>query len=102
MRGRGRDDPHRVRQDHDEGDPDEFLFKTVKEDNNCKAIGTIDAVQNRTMTLEYEFKVVNDKWKYDHMISDELRRISQQASPSFTNRGGKKRMPIREKLQAER
>ena len=57
MRGRGRDDPHRVRQDHDdEGDSDEFLFKVVKKDNKCKTISTIDAVQNRTMTLKYEFK----------------------------------------------
>ena len=47
-----------MRQNHDdEGDPDEFLFKAVKKDNKCKTISTIDAVQNRTMTLEYEFKV---------------------------------------------
>ena len=63
---------------------------------------------------------LHNEWKYNHMISDELtttenaksqrrkvqgwhnsqkrmacwRRTSQQASPSFTNRGEKRRMPI--------
>ena len=69
-----------MRQDHDdEGDPDEFFFKAVKKDNKCKTISTIDAVQNRTMTLEYEFKGVqaggtedlHNKLKYHQMISNE-------------------------------
>ena len=53
---------------------------SVKEDVMYKTISTIDAVQNRTMTLEYEFKGVkargtedlHNEWKYNHMISDEL------------------------------
>ena len=55
VRGRGRHDPHRVRQDQDEGDPlpvvqcDYFFFKAEKEDIMCKAISAIDSVYNRTI-----------------------------------------------------
>ena len=56
-----------------------FLFKTVKEDNKCKTISTVDAVYNRTMTLEYEFEGVkargtedlHNKLKYHQVISNE-------------------------------
>ena len=82
MRGRGRDDPHRVRQDRDEGDPDEFLFKAVKEDNNVQSNWHDRCGTKPHDDAEYEFKGVNDKskededlhneWKYNHMISDEL------------------------------
>ena len=37
--------------------PDSF---SLKEDIKCKEISWIDAVHNRTMTLAYEFKGVND------------------------------------------
>ena len=57
VRGRGRDHPHKVRQDHDdEGYPDEFFFKAVKEDIMYRAISANDSEHNRTMTLKYEFK----------------------------------------------
>ena len=67
VRGRGRDDPHRVRQDQDQGDPlpvvqcDYFFFKVEKEDIMCKAISAIDSVYNRTMALECEFKGLSDQ-----------------------------------------
>ena len=59
-----------------------FFFKAVKEDIMYRAISANDSVYNRTMTLKYEFKGVNDeleededphnKLKYDQMTSDEL------------------------------
>ena len=67
VRGRGRDDPHRARQDHVEGNPipvvqcDYFFFKAEKEDIMCKAISAIDSVNNRTMALECEFKGLSDQ-----------------------------------------
>ena len=39
---------------------DYFFFNVVKEDIKCIEISSIDAVHNRTMTLAYELKGVND------------------------------------------
>ena len=67
MRRCGRDDPHRARQDHVEGNPrsivqcDYFFFKAEKEDILCKAISAIDSVYNRTMALECAFKGLSDQ-----------------------------------------
>ena len=78
VRGRGRDDPHRARQDHVEGNPipvvqcDYFFFKAEKEDILCKAISAIDSVYNRTMALECEFKGLSDQ-----AVPKHLRGISQ-------------------------
>ena len=66
VRGRGCD-PHRARQDQDEGNPipvvqcDYFFFKAEKQDIMCKAISAIDSVYNRTMALECEFKGLSDQ-----------------------------------------
>ena len=55
VRGRGPDDPHRARQDQDEGNPipvvqcDYFFFKAEKEDIMCKAISAIDSENNRAV-----------------------------------------------------
>ena len=54
-----------MRQDHDEGDPNEFFFKAVKKDIMYRAISAKDSVYNRTMTLKYEFKGVNDELEED-------------------------------------
>ena len=73
VRGRGRDDPHRARQDHVEGNPipvvqcDYFFFKAEKEDILCKAISAIDSVYNRTMALECEFKGLSDQAVPKHL-----------------------------------
>ena len=73
VRGRGRDDPHRARQDHVEGNPipvvqcDYFFFKAEKEDIVCKAISAIDSVYNRTMALECEFKGLSDQAVPKHL-----------------------------------
>ena len=73
VRGRGRDDPHRARQDHVEGDPipvvqsHYFFFKAEKEDILCKAISAIDSENNRTMALECEFKGLSDQAVPNHL-----------------------------------
>ena len=67
VRGRGRDDPHRARQDQVEGNPipvvqcEYFFFKALKVDILCKAVCAIDSVYNRTMALECEFKGLSDQ-----------------------------------------
>ena len=75
MPGRGQDDPHRVRQDQDEGDPDYFFFKTVKQDMMCKAISAIDSVYNRTMALELtlELKGLSDELEEDEDLHNKLK-----------------------------
>ena len=83
VRGRGRDHPHRVRQDHDEGDPDDFFFKAVKEDLMYRAISANDSVYNRTMTLKYKFIDVNDELEQDEWCRErdshnEWRRVGCQ------------------------
>ena len=73
VRGRGRDDPHRVRQDHVEGNPipvvqcDYFFFKSEKQDILSKAISAIDSVFNRTMALECELKGLSDQAVPKHL-----------------------------------
>ena len=73
VRGRGRDDPHRARQDHVEGNPipvvqcDYCFFKAEKEDILCKAFSAIDSVYNRTMALECEFKGLSDQAVPKHL-----------------------------------
>ena len=73
VRGRGRDDPHRARQDHVERNPipvvqcDYFFFKAEKEDILCKAISAIDSAYNRTMALECEFKGLSDQAVPKHL-----------------------------------
>ena len=70
---RGRDDPHRARQDRVEGNPipvvqyDYFFFKAEKEDILCKAISAIDSVYNRTTALECEFKGLSDQAAPKHL-----------------------------------
>ena len=75
VRGRGRDDPHRARQDHVLGNPIpvvqcDYFFKAEKEDILCKAISAIDSVYNRTMALECEFKGLSDQAVPKHLRED--------------------------------
>ena len=70
VRGRGRDDPHRARQDHVEETPIQFnatISSSEKEDILCKAISAIDSVYNRTMALECEFKGLSDQAVPKHL-----------------------------------
>ena len=77
--GRGWDDPHRVMQDQDEGDPlpvvqcDYFFFKAEKEDIMCKAISAIDSLYNRTMALECEFKGLSGELEEDEDLHNKLK-----------------------------
>ena len=90
VRGRGRDDPHRTRQDQDEGNPlpvvqCDYFFKAEKEDILCKAISAIDSVYNRTMALECEFKGLSDqavpKELREYLKSLEFERAQVQGDP---------------------
>ena len=91
VRGRGRDDPHRARQDHVEGNPipvvqcDNFFFKAKKEDILCKAISAIDSVFNRTLALECEFKGLSDqavpKHLREYLKSLGFERVQVQGDP---------------------
>ena len=102
-----------------------FLFKAVKEDNNCKANWHDRCGTKPHDDAEYEFKGVTDKskededlhneWKYNHMISDELTRVAQltekngmlekdisASKPKLHESRGEEANADREKLQAER
>ena len=74
VRGRGRDDPHRARQDHVEGNPSTSrsmrLIASSKQRRRTSCAmqsAQFDTVYNRTMALECEFKGLSDQAVPKHL-----------------------------------